>query len=101
MSGIAVVIPFFARKPAVLARTVRTALKQRDVATPFVIVADDGSPRPATAELAGLEPQEMAHVRVVCQANRGPGSARNVALEAVPDDIEWIAFLDADDNWAP
>jgi len=61
-----------------------------------VIVTDDGSPHPAEAETAGL-----AGVMVLHQANRGPGPARNTALEAVPAEAEYIAFLDSDDVWGP
>src|SRR4051812_35012871 len=101
MPEIAVIIPFFSRKPTVLARTVRIVLGQRDVSTPLVIIVDDGSPRPAADELACLEPHEMAHVRLIRQTNGGPPWAKNTALDAVPDDTEWIALLDADDSWAP
>jgi succinoglycan biosynthesis protein ExoW len=101
MPEIAVIIPFFAREAAVLARTVRTALNQRDVPTPLVIVVDDGSPHPASTELAVLTASEMVNVRVICQANGGPPFARNAGLDAVPDTVAWIALLDADDTWAP
>jgi succinoglycan biosynthesis protein ExoW len=101
MPAIAIVIPFFARGPAVLARTVRAALSQHGVPTPLVIVVDDGSPQPAATELAVLEPEEMTHVHLIRQTNGGPPFARNAGLNAVPDDVEWIALLDADDTWAP
>lgn len=101
MSSIAVIIPFFARGPAVLARTVRTVLVQRDVPVPLIIVVDDGSPHPAAIELAELTAEEMRHVRLIRQENRGPPFARNAGLDAVPDGVEWIALLDADDLWAP
>jgi len=40
-------------------------------------------------------------VILIRQANGGCGSARNAALDALPSDIEWIAFLDSDDRWKP
>jgi succinoglycan biosynthesis protein ExoW len=101
MPAIAVIIPFFARAPAVLARTVRGALNQHGVPTPLVIVVDDGSPRAAATELSGLEPHEMAHVRIIRQTNSGPAFARNTGLDAVPPETMWIALLDADDTWHP
>ena len=99
MPSIAVIIPFFARGPAVLARTVRTVLGQKGVPTPLVIVVDDGSPQPASVELSALGPDEMRHVRVIRQPNGGPPFARNTGLDAVPDNTDWVALLDADDVW--
>lgn len=101
MPSIAVIIPFFARGPSVLLRTVRSALRQQGLPTPHVIIVDDGSPQSATVELAELEPHEMAHVRIIRQANAGPPFARNAGLNAVPSDTTWVALLDADDTWHP
>jgi succinoglycan biosynthesis protein ExoW len=38
---------------------------------------------------------------IIEQANAGPGAARNRGLDATPDDVEYIAFLDSDDRWLP
>lgn len=101
MSSIAVIVPFFARGPSVLARTVRSALRQQGVPTPHVIVVDDGSPQSAAVELAELAPDELARVRIIRQPNAGPPFARNAGLNAVPSDTKWVALLDADDTWHP
>lgn len=58
-----------------------------------VIVVDDGS-SDDTAAVAARYP-----VRVIRQANGGPGSARNTGVQAARG--EWIALLDHDDTWAP
>jgi glycosyltransferase involved in cell wall biosynthesis len=58
-----------------------------------IFVVDDGS-TDATPEIApGLGPE----VRYLRQENRGPSSARNLALRQARGEI--IAFLDADDEW--
>ncbi|HBK09478.1 MAG TPA: hypothetical protein DDZ81_27050 [Acetobacteraceae bacterium] len=101
MPSIAVIIPFFARGPSVLARTVRSALHQQGLPTPYVIIVDDGSPQSAAVELAELEPHERAYVRIIQQANAGPAFARNAGLNAVPSETTWVALLDADDTWQP
>lgn len=60
-----------------------------------IIVVDDGS-KDATATIArGLG----APVRVISQAQGGPSAARNTGVDAASG--EWIAFLDADDEWHP
>ena len=58
-----------------------------------VIVVDDGSTDDTAALAAGLG------ARVISQANGGIASARNTGIGIASG--EWIAFLDADDRWAP
>jgi glycosyltransferase involved in cell wall biosynthesis len=60
-----------------------------------IIVVDDGSTdsTPTVVRDAG------GHVRLVTQAQAGPSAARNAGVAASTGD--WIAFLDADDEWHP
>jgi len=96
---VACVIPFFQREGGLLARTVRSALRQLGPFRLDVVVVDDGSPRPAVDELAALEPSELRRVTVLTRANGGPGAARNTALDALGEDVRYVAFLDSDDCW--
>lgn len=94
-----VIIPFFQRERGILPVAVRSALAEGgdDI---LVTIVDDGSPVRARDELASI----MMHDRRVVlieQANAGPGAARNRGLDATPDDVEYIAFLDSDDRWLP
>jgi glycosyltransferase involved in cell wall biosynthesis len=59
-----------------------------------VIVVDDGS----TDLTAGIA-QRFPEVRYVYQPNQGHGSAKNTGIEKSRG--EFLAFLDADDWWAP
>ena len=99
--GIAVIIPFFQRKPGLLAAAIRSAVGQEAAGPMTVVVCDDASPSPAETELAALAPEQRERVILVRQANSGAGPARNAALDAMPRGIEWIAFLDSDDRWEP
>jgi len=101
MPGTAVIIPFFQYDAGVLSAAIRSALTQRDAGRITVVVCDDGSPVSAAAELAALTCGERERVILVRQANAGVGPARNAALDAMPPDTEWIAFLDSDDRWLP
>ena len=101
MHGTAVIIPFFQREPRSLGVAIRSALAQEGAGLITVVVCDDESPVPAETELSVLTPKERAQVILVVQKNRGPGPARNAALDAVPPGTKWIAFLDSDDVWAP
>jgi hypothetical protein len=60
-----------------------------------IIVVDDGS----TDETAGIVARLERDVRYVFQDNAGPGAARNRGIRDASGDL--IAFLDADDLWAP
>jgi glycosyltransferase involved in cell wall biosynthesis len=62
-----------------------------------VIVVDDGS-TDASADLARAHP--LTGLEVVSNAaNRGPGAARNDGAQRAH--TKWVAFLDADNEWAP
>lgn len=62
-----------------------------------VIVVDDGSPEGAVIERAVRRYGD--EVTLIRQENRGAGAARNRGILASNTDL--IAFLDADDEWAP
>jgi len=99
--GTAVIIPFFQRRPGLLAAAIRSALAQESARPATVIVCDDASPSPAELDLDMLTPAEQDNVLLIRQANGGCGMARNAALDVMPGNIEWIAFLDSDDRWKP
>ena len=60
-----------------------------------IIVVDDGSSDDTEQVLAQLSANIIYHK----QANQGPSAARNKGIELASGD--WIAFLDADDQWTP
>jgi succinoglycan biosynthesis protein ExoW len=99
MSSTAVIIPYFSRQPGHLVKAVRSALGQVGVDTPTVFVIDDASPFPPAQELQALTQSERENVRLLHRPNGGPPAARNTGLDAVPPETDWVAFLDADDEW--
>jgi glycosyltransferase involved in cell wall biosynthesis len=60
-----------------------------------IIVVDDGSTDDITEALRPYGNR----VRLLRQENAGPAAARNTGINAANGD--WIAFLDADDEWLP
>jgi glycosyltransferase involved in cell wall biosynthesis len=90
---VSVIIPCYNAAPYIAA-SVQSALNQCDVPVE-VIVVDDGS-QDGSWEL--LDPFGPA-VRRVRQANGGPAKARNCGARLARG--EWLAFLDADDEWLP
>lgn len=88
-----VVIPTYNRVH-LLARTLDSVWRQRF--TDFeVIVVDDGS-NDGTHEYL----RSLGHaIRIVQQANGGPGAARNAGVRAASG--KYVALLDSDDLWFP
>jgi glycosyltransferase involved in cell wall biosynthesis len=89
-----VVIPLWNQRRTIAA-TVESALTQsyRDFE---LLVVDDGSTDGGTERLAGLDD---SRIRIIAQANAGPGAARNAGIAAARH--HWIALLDGDDLWLP
>lgn len=76
-----------------LAETVASALRQ-SFADFELILIDDGSTDGSLETIGGVSDPRL---RILSQANAGPGAARNRGAAAARH--EWIAFLDADDIW--
>ena len=94
MARVSVVIPLYNKAESVLA-AVGSVLRQSygDVE---ILVVDDGSTDSSVSLVAGIGDRR---IRLIAQANAGPGAARNRGLgEALG---EYVAFLDADDEWEP
>jgi glycosyltransferase involved in cell wall biosynthesis len=94
MASVSVIIPLY-NKARYIARALDSVLGQT-LQEMEVIVVDDGS----TDGGRGLvEACRDPRVRIIRQANSGPGVARNRGIEESKG--EYVAFLDADDEWGP
>jgi glycosyltransferase involved in cell wall biosynthesis len=91
--SVSVVIAVF-NGATTVARAIDSALAQHFVGFE-VIAVNDGS----TDDTAAVLDSYHDRIRVLTIANRGCGGARNAALSAVRG--RYLAFLDADDTWAP
>jgi succinoglycan biosynthesis protein ExoW len=103
MIVVAVVIPYYQRKPGILRRALTSVLRQDlppNVRVDIALV-DDGSPIPARSEIEGLNIALPFQLRMAEQPNSGVAAARNKALGLVASDATYIAFLDSDDIWEP
>jgi glycosyltransferase involved in cell wall biosynthesis len=90
---ISVVIPCY-NYGRYLAGAIESVLSQT-VKADEVVVVDDGSTDETSAEVK----RYMSQVRYVYQENGGVSRARNRGARETGND--WVAFLDADDRWAP
>jgi succinoglycan biosynthesis protein ExoW len=98
MAEIAVVIPFYQTNTGILIKAVNSVLRQSlPLQQILIVIVDDASPIHAKDELASLATHPS--IRIIEQANGGPAAARNKALDNVPDEVQFVAFLDSDDEW--
>jgi len=90
MTGtLSVIIPVYNRA-AMVGETIQNMLNQ-SLKPLEIIVVDDGS----TDDSASVAESFGGIVRVIRQANQGPGAARNAGLKAAKG--EFIQFMDSDD----
>ena len=87
-----VVIPLFNKRDLVL-RAVDSVLSQTWRNLDLVVV-DDGSTDGSAEQVGRIQDRRL---RLLRQANAGPGAARNAGWRASDGPI--VAFLDADDHW--
>src|SRR6476646_7203616 len=98
---VAVIIPYFQRRSGILRKALRSILDQQGAPGLHVIVVDDSSPVSALEETSDTAHSPDFELRIIRQENRGPAAARNRGLDEVPRDIDYVAFLDSDDEWSP
>lgn len=92
MTTFSVIIPTHNRREYLLSCLASVAAQRHRADE--VIVVDDGSTDGTLEALADAE-----GVSVMCQANAGPGAARNRGAAAARCD--YLVFLDSDDLWFP
>ncbi|MCE5209664.1 MAG: glycosyltransferase family 2 protein [Chloroflexi bacterium] len=90
---VSVIIPAYNEAPRI-ARAVQSVLNQT-YAVDEIIVVDDGS-TDDTPTVASQFTDKVCYIR---QDNQGCAAARNTGISHVKS--EWVAFLDADDEWFP
>jgi glycosyltransferase involved in cell wall biosynthesis len=90
---VSVIIPVY-NSERTIGNAIRTALAQ-DFAAYEVIVIDDGSTDSTPEIIMSFD----SRVRYIRQDNRGPAAARNAGARVSRG--EYLAFLDADDEWLP
>lgn len=97
---IAVIIPFFQRETGILGKALASIANQNyPIDSLYVIVVDDSSPLPASAELKTRPAPAGLRIKIIQQANAGPNEARNTGLQNLEPGTQVVAYLDSDDEW--
>jgi glycosyltransferase involved in cell wall biosynthesis len=94
---VSIVVPLYNKRQYVK-RALDSIMNQRCSASFEVVVVDDGSTDGGPA-IVGELAQDNDRLRMINQPNCGPGTARNRGAEESTGPL--VAFLDADDEWAP
>jgi len=96
VTSFAVVIPLYNKRPHI-ERALESALVQSDPPTEILVV-DDASTDDGLDVVARYRDERL---KILRRPEPGPGgyAARNLGILRAQSD--WIAFLDADDAWAP
>lgn len=90
---ISAIIPAF-NAERTIARALHSVLAQTRPADEIIVIDDGSTDNTADAVRAFGD-----RVRLITQANAGVSVARNTGIQSASGD--WIAFLDADDEWLP
>ncbi len=91
---VSVIMPLY-QGEATVVRALRSALAQTHPPLEIIVV-DDGSTDAGPERVRALDDPRIVLIR---QANAGCGAARNLGIARARGD--WLAFLDADDEWLP
>jgi glycosyltransferase involved in cell wall biosynthesis len=92
-----VIVPLY-NKAATVVRALQSI--QSQTFTDFeVIIVDDGSTDASAEQAEAFLKNADGRFRMLRQSNRGPGAARNRGIAEARG--QFVAFLDADDEWLP
>ena len=94
MAEVTMVIPLY-NKSSLVERAIRS-IQEQTFEDWHLIVVDDGSTDDGGDIVRGIVDGRIELIR---QSNQGPGAARNAGIARA--ESEFIAFLDADDQWYP
>ncbi len=94
MASVDIIVPLF-NKADTIVRTIRS-IQNQTISEWTLIIVDDGSTDDGPKRVRQIRD---GRIKLIQQENAGPGSARNRGIAEAT--AEYVAFLDADDEWYP
>lgn len=95
---VSVIMPAF-NSERYIERSVKSVLSQTHENLELIVV-DDGSADRTAAILRRLASDD-SRLRYIRTENHGPAEARNAALKLISSDVDYVTFIDADDELLP
>jgi len=92
---VTVIMPVYNRE-AFVEIALQSLLRQRDACELDLLVVNDGS-TDSSPEIVNRLAREFGHIRMITTENQGVTKARNVGLNHIPANAEFVTFLDSDD----
>lgn len=99
MTKVSVIIPFYQVDEGILRRSITSVIDQTTKYKIHILAVDDGSPANLQREISGILFPPNITIEIITKKNGGVSSARNAGLDKVPNDTDYVAFLDSDDIW--
>jgi len=96
MNKISVIIPAY-NAEGTIERALLSVIRQEGAFNFEIIVIDDGSSDSTADKVSRFAHEQNIDIDLVRQANAGVASARNAGIRRSSG--QYIAFLDADDEW--
>ena len=90
-----VIIPLYNHEQFI-ETTLLSLLRQRDACDLDILVVNDGSTDAGPNRAANIA-NRFGHIRMITTENQGIAKTRNVGLDNIPDDADFVSFLDSDD----
>src|SRR6476620_6487484 len=99
MAEVAIIIPYFQVTPGLLRRAVESVLRACEPGRFRIVVIDDASPNRPLPEIADLLNNDRCDITIISRENGGAAAARNTGLDHVTGHVDYICFLDSDDEF--
>lgn len=99
MADVAIIIPYYQVTAGLLRSAVESVLRTCEPGRFWIVVVDDASPNRPLPEIADLLDNGRCDITVLSRENGGAGAARNTGIDHVSGHVDYICFLDSDDEF--
>ena len=101
MAEAAIIVPYYQVMEGLLRGALELVLRTCEPGRFWIVVVDDASPNWPLPEIADLLDNGRCDITVLSRENGGAGAARNTGIDHVSGHVDYICFLDSDDEFEP
>jgi succinoglycan biosynthesis protein ExoW len=99
VADVAIIIPYYQVTAGLLRRAVQSVLHACEPGRFWIVVVDDASPNHPLPEIVDLLNNGRCEITVLSRENGGAAAARNTGIDHVSGHVDYICFLDSDDEF--